>query len=177
MKILILCSLIFLFSCSHKSKKLDQDQSTTYSSDTEKEFESIENERARILEYYRELRKRNWNNYAKKSIRNKNKRNRYMRVVPRSYKAAKTPKRRRIKKVAPSPKPQPVTPWPDNKIKEVQIEIAQYLTFYCMEQRKNPRYKAEGSCKQYTNNLYDKCYTKHSPIRSRRIISCIKKGI
>tara|TARA_R110002072_G_scaffold64203_3_gene159449 strand:- start:58723 stop:59223 length:501 start_codon:yes stop_codon:yes gene_type:complete len=166
MKNLVLCSLLLFLGCAQKTVKKSP---PSYSNSTESEFENIENERARVLEYYRELRKRNWKNYTQKS---RGKTRRFKRIVPRSAPSKKTKSTR--KKVV---KKAPPTPWPEKKIQDVQIEIAQHLTFYCMEQRKNPKFKKKGSCKEFTNQLYDKCYEKNSPIRSRNIIRCVKRGI
>ena len=40
---------------------------------------------------------------------------------------------------------------------EQRIKLGQYLSYFCMKNRKEERFELEGSCEKFTNNLLSNC--------------------
>ena len=152
MKTLILLILSsFLLSCSGPQKK----SRPNYSSDTENEFESIENDRKRILEYYRELRKKNWKKYKKPK--------------PSIRRATKA---RPIRK---KPRPTLKPALSGQVVEEMKIEMRQHMSYFCMENRKSRKFSGKADCHAFTQNALSRCEGKYPVIRDRKIVHCIKR--
>lgn len=148
----------FLLSCSSPGKKSSK---KSYSADVERSFEDIE--RGKAIELYKKLRWENW-----KKIQRKRKALKPRRTVRRKKTRYYKTKKRIIKKKALAPA----------KLKEMQIEISQNMSFFCMANRKDSRFKNENDCHAYTQNVLDKCQdTVDQPWVDRKIIGCVKRKL
>ncbi len=159
MKIFTYILLTFLFySCASQKP---QKTLPTYSQDTESEFESIENDRQKVLDHYRRLREKDWEKY-----KSRGKSKRY--VPPRRKQAPK-----RISR--PAPKPKSVKPPLDPKaVEELKIEMGQYMSYFCMSNRK----RFDGAdCSAFTENALNECENDYPVIRDRKIVNCLKKKL
>lgn len=161
MKNLLLISLFlsFLFSCAGPDQKAQQRPG--YSQDTENEFESIENDRKKVLEYYRRLRQQDWDNYKKKGKRLMPRKSAPRRPRPSIAKPKRTP---------PPPKPPLSAP----AVEEMKIEMRQYMSYFCMENRKSNRFSDANDCDAFTQNALNTCEQKYPVIRDRKIIKCLQ---
>lgn len=153
----LLIPLFLLISCA--TQRPDNRQRPSYSQDTESEFESIENDRQKVLDHYRRLREKNWENYKREG--------RYQRPSP--------PKRTYQKTVRKRPEPKPEKPPLDEKaVEELKIEMGQYMSYFCMSNRK----RFEGAdCSAFTENALNDCEKDYPVIRDRQIVSCLKKKL
>lgn len=168
----IFFSLIILTaicSCSNLTKsKSNKKYKTvdTYSDEVEREFSLIESEEASASRYYRELRRRDWDNYKKGS----NTSSRYHKITP------KKPTKRTKKRVTQKIKKQTPT-YTQEQIKEFQIEIGQNLSYYCMKNRKNKRFSNKEDCLAYTKDTLLKCEQRYQRQYGRVITKCLKKSL
>lgn len=174
---LFLFALFLGTSCA--TKKPIAPAPKTYGADVEQEFNNIENDRRRVLEYYRTLRAKNWEAYKSNddAVRRYNQNisrkkdqgyTRYQK--PKSSPTAITPK-----KLA-APKPEPV-PLPNNVIEEMKIEIRQHQSYYCMKNRKSSRFSNDADCSAYTENVSNECEKKYPIISDRSLVNCVKNGL
>lgn len=99
-------------------------------------------ERERALDHYKSLRVKGSKNYT-------NKKNKV------------GMKKRKILRRGPQVNPE-----------EQQIELEQYLNYFCMKNRKRERFRLEGSCKNFTHKLLKKCLHKFS-WSEKRLRGCI----
>lgn len=159
---IILMTTLLLSSCA--TKKEIKPYRPSYSQETENEFQSIENDRKEVLERYRRLREKDWENYKRQGRR---KVRHYQSPTKKAYRKA-------TRKVVTS-KPKP--PLPEEIIKEMKIEMRQYQNYFCMEQRKSNRFSGKADCQAFTENILNQCEEKHPVIRDRKIIKCIQKGL
>ncbi len=166
MKFLSLILIFSLFtSCANLSSKR-RDSKKTYSQDVEKSFEEIE--RGKALALYKKLRWQNW-----KKIQGKR-----SAIKPRRSKR-RAPKVTRKKTYYPKKKKPVVRPaLSEEKVKEVQIEISQNMSFFCMANRKDNRFKDENDCHAYTQNVLDTCQDQvNQPWVDKKIVSCVKRKL
>ncbi len=154
--------LTLLLSCAQTGKR--ESSKKTYSADVEKSFEEIEKEKA--IELYKKLRWDNWKKIQRK--RNALKRRKVTRKKTRYYKKKKITKQRRPKKPALG----------KDKVKELQIEISQNMSFFCMAKRKDSRFQNENDCHAFTQNVLDSCQDKvEKPWVDRSIVNCVKREL
>ena len=169
-RLMILTTLIFiqtLTSCSHKKSKKQKPQ-TPYSEDVQKVFSEIENEERKILDYYRELRAKNWNSYKQKTKRGKSSRSYSDKMKGPSF----------YKTYGKNPSPTPPRPPLGKKIvTEMMIEIRQHQSYYCMKNRRSKSFRRQGSCKEHTKQVYKGCQDKFPIIYDRKIINCVKNKL
>ena len=158
MKTLILClPLLLLISCASQRPK--KSYKPSYSAETENEFESIENDRQKVLDHYRRLRERNWDTYKSKGKRQ----------VPR--KKSYPNRHRRTVRKTPKKEPGLKPPLDPKAVEELKIEMGQYMSYFCMSNRK----RFEGAdCSAFTENALHTCENKYPIIRDRKIVSCLK---
>ena len=147
----VLLAIVFallLTSCSQTKTK----SSKSYSDQTNKSFDEIERDNA--VNKYRQLRWESWDKNRKKKSKVKT-------IKPKKY----THKKRvRKKKSIPTD--------PD----EQKIEVDQIVKFFCMEKRKDSRFKPEGKCESFTNNILQKCEIKFS-WNDRNLTKCVKSNL
>lgn len=162
---LLLISTLFV-SCANFSKEKKAPKKS-YSNDVEKSFEDIEREKA--ISFYKKLRWQNW-----KKIQGKRKA-----IRPRKSKRKVTRKKtyypkKKIRKKKFYSKPA----LSDSKVKEVQIEISQNMSFFCMSKRKDSRFKDENDCHAYAQNVLDTCQDQvQQPWTDKKIVSCVKRKL
>lgn len=140
-----------LFSCATKPKKTK----TTYSDSTNAEFMDLEKQQA--IESYRLMRLRDMQNKKKRS----SKRRYYKRVKP---------KRRVVRKPPPPPKPKPLT-------QEKIMEINQNLAYFCMKNRKHPRYGNEDICKDHAQGKFEECKADYQKNPRINVVRCVKRKL
>ncbi len=151
----------FLSSCTH----IQPVQHKTYSKEVEDEFKDIEYDQKRVLNYYRSLREKNWEEYKQGQSKNK----RYQ-TPKRSRKPRK--QKVQVRKVTPS-KP-PLSP---EKVEELNIEIHQNLSYFCMKNRKTKKFSDKEECNTFTQNIFNECKEKYPVYRDRSAINCVKKKL
>ncbi|MBT3586900.1 MAG: hypothetical protein HN509_18460 [Halobacteriovoraceae bacterium] len=92
-------------------------------------------------------------------------------VVPKRVivkkKKVNAPKKTLLKKPKMSPE----------KIRELEIEVKQNLSYYCMRHRKDKRFEKSGDCKSYTLSVYANCDKKFNYQKDKRIVSCLKRNL
>lgn len=158
-------------SCAQMQKKPVKKGPKVYGQEVEDEFRSIEtgaNSQAEVLEYYRRLRQENWNDYKKGSGDSYawKKNRRLQRIVPKSAPAPS-------KKLAPIPARTP-KPLAASIVKEMKIEISQYMSYFCMEKRKSSRFSDNADCSAYTENILRECEGKYPIISDRSLVKCVQ---
>ncbi len=146
-------SLFFLVSCA-STKPISNDPS--YSDATEKTFEEIE--RSRVLDYYRQLRERG--NTRRSSTRPTT-------VRPKAY---KKPRSRPVVKATPAPLS------PEQK-EAIDREVSQNLSFFCMLNRKDSRFKDEADCTAYAQNVLYDCKKRLDDEISKKLVRCVKSEL
>ncbi len=165
----IILNCLFLslfFSCAHQRPTVEK----KYSEDVENEFENIENDQQRVLNYYRTLRQKNWDKYKKGHSEQTSKK--YY-PTERKYSPAPTrAERKNAIKVAPS-KPA-LSP---EQVEEINIEIQQNLDYFCMKNRNSGRFNSESQCQSYTHNLFEKCKEENPVYRDREAVDCVKNKL
>ncbi len=146
--------LLLLSACATKPV---EKPAPSYSAATEATFEEIE--RARALEYYRELRNRGNPDVPAPS--------RPQVVKPKPYvEFANKPR-------APKPKPE-LSP----EAKEaLERELGQNLSYFCMLNRKDPRFSDEAECHAYAQNVLHDCRQREEGEISRKLVTCIKREL
>lgn len=142
----LLC--LFLTACS--TTKKEATPPLTYSEETMKTFEDIE--RQQVLEYYRQLRERD----AKAAPAP---------VPPKPLQNFRTQK----PPVKPSPRSKAIAANPE----ELEKEISQNLSFFCMRTRSQSRFSIEGSCEEFTEKVNTQCREQFEP-NDRRLFNCVK---
>ena len=172
--IFILLPFLALTSCSQLQKKEVKKGPKVYDQDVEDEFSSIENgtaTRQEVLEYYRRLRQEDWNKYKKGSTSGYNwrRKKRHQKVVPKRYQKPRSGQAR----IAPLPRRTP-KPLSANIVKEMRIEISQYMSYYCMQNRKSSRFSGSADCSAYTENILRECEGKFPIISDRSLVKCVQ---
>lgn len=116
----------------------------------------------KILEYYRELRAKEW---EKRQSKQKSKK----------YKAKRFKKKKSnyTEKKA-SPPPAPKIKWVDKDSQKIEIE--QKLAYYCMKNRKNSKFSNENDCYAFTENIKLECSDKFQR-GDARLTKCISTRI
>lgn len=172
---LILLVTMQFMGCA--TKKVPKNQGPkTYDQSVEDEFSSIENSQKDVLEYYRRLRQKNWQSYKDQGRKGKvpyrqwrkQNRARHQRVIPRSSEPTPT------KKLAPIPRPKPLAA---SIVKEMKIEIRQYMSYFCMENRKSSRFDGNADCSAFTENILNECESQYKIISDRGLVNCVKKKL
>lgn len=175
--ILVTFLLTLTFSCGTPKKKSTKKGPRVYGQEVEDEFRSIEtgaNKRGDVLEYYRRLRQENWNDYKKDSS------------PSYSWKGSRRKKapNRIIQRPAPQTAPKKLAPIPRTPkplaasiVKEMKIEISQYMSYYCMENRKSSRFSGSADCSAYTENILRECENKYPVISDRSLVKCVRSRL
>jgi hypothetical protein len=146
--------LLFLSACSTTTK--EEAPVTSYSQETMKTFEEIEREQ--VLEYYRQLRARENQNQqrtappppAPKPLQ------KFHTQKPKP----KTPRRPKSSAIAANPE-------------ELEKEVSQNLSFFCMKTRSQSRFSAEGSCEEFTTRVESQCRGQFES-NDRRLFNCVR---
>jgi len=161
--------LSFLFLGCATIKPIPKKQDKNYSREVEDEFSRIENDKRAVLDYYRNLRQKNWDKYKSSG----NKKSGY-----RSYRPKKSPPAPKvIRKLEKKPVIVEKPPLDGEKREELMIEVRQNLAYYCMENRKSSRFNGSADCSAYTENILNECEKEIPILRDRKILSCVKKGL
>jgi len=154
---------IAFFSCSTPEKKVEEP--LQYSEQTEKTFNSIETEEAQILERYRQMRMKNWDNYVGKK---------------RYESPAADYARKRQREAAPivrsRPVPQAPPPPPElteEQLKAIEIEINQRKSIFCMKAKTVNRFDSEADCQAFVENNHYECIKQFGE-RSKSLVGCLK---
>jgi hypothetical protein len=159
--------LAFLFLLTNCATKKVAPQQRSYTPEVEKEFNEIENDQKRVLNYYRTLRENNWKEYKKgKSWDNRPRRN--------GIKQVPAPQSQYLKKQPVITEKPPLSP---EQKEEVMIEIEQNMTYFCMKNRNSPQFSEENSCQNYTQSILDTCNEKFPIYRDRSPINCVKNKL
>jgi len=151
---LTIFSFFFLVSCASTSQKPTE---ASYSDATESTFEEIE--RSRVLDYYRQLRE-NGNSDSNRS------RPTIVRPKPYITRPAAKPKTR--------PTPRPLTV---EEREAIDREVGQNLSFFCMLNRKDSRFKDEADCNAYTQNVLFDCKKRLSDEEAKKLVRCVKSEL
>ena len=165
-------------SCAGIKEKPQNTGPKTYGQDVEAEFRSIENGTAtkqEVLEYYRRLRQEDWNKYKQGSGNSytwKRKSRRHQRITPKPDSGVKQIPRT----IAPIPDRTP-KPLSANLVKEMKIEISQYMSYYCMQNRKSSRFSDSADCSAYTENILNECEGKFPIISDRSLVKCVQSRL
>ena len=114
----------------------------------------------KLLEYYRNLRAKEWKNRTQKQKRIKRSARAYKRPKPAA-------KRRQIKQVH-------KIKWVDKDSQKVEIE--QNLAYYCMKNRKSSKFSNEAECYAFTEDIRMNCLEKYEK-GDARLTSCVKTRI
>lgn len=162
--LLVLLPLTFSSCSGIKPTKRNQ---RAYSQEVESEFGSIENDNKKILNYYRSLREKNWEEY-KSHGKKSSVRRRYQRPAPRQRKS-----QARFKKITPAPKPA----LSQTQVEELNIEINQNLSYFCMKKRKSTRFKSPADCETFTEQIRKSCKEKYPVYRDRSPVECVKSKL
>ena len=151
---LAISSFLFFTGCATNEVQKTQ---PSYSNSTEETFEEIE--RARALDYYRQLRERgNPSRYAPA---------RPAQVRPKPY----------VERTKPKPVPtRPPEMTPEQK-EAVAMEIGQNLSYFCMINRKDSRFSDEAECHAYTQNVYHNCRNEIDENEGRKLVRCVKNKL
>lgn len=152
--------LITLAACSSTEKKTTQ-KSTQYSSQTESEFSRIESNEAQILERYRKMREQNWD--------------RYVRPNNGSSSAAEYARTRPVYK-EPPPQPKPKPDLSEEQIRNIQVEIGQRKSIFCMKQKTLNRFDNESDCTTYVEDSYSRCVQDHGE-NNYSLLGCLKSRL
>ena len=151
----ILIILLFLASCgSMKTNKQVQATKKPLSP------------REKALQYYRNLRQKEWNNITKKKDKLRSK---FLRIRPKRKKLSNTPRYTK-------PIPKKVKPIKMVNVQEQSIEIEQNMAFYCMKNRKNVKFSNENDCYAFTQNINIECLDNF--VRGdARLTKCVKSRL
>jgi hypothetical protein len=134
----------------------------SYSVETERSFEEIE--RAELMEKYRKMRQQDWSNYTNGT--NTRAREYAKQVIQRGRKKAATKSR---------PSRPPLS---DEQLRDLEIEVEQRVTYYCMKKRNDPRFKTEEACLEYAMNTRGDCQESGTwPPVDRSLVECLKKKL
>jgi hypothetical protein len=160
MKLSLFPFIVFLtFACSTTPKETVEP--VTYSAETMKTFEEIEREQ--VLEYYRQLRARE--NQATQRVAPPPE-------TPKPLQKFHTQKPSVRKAPAPAPRPVRSSIIAANP-EELEKEISQNLSFFCMRTRSQKRFSSEGSCEEFTANVETQCRDQFQP-NDRRLFNCVR---
>jgi len=155
-----------LISCS--TKPIHKKPKRRYSDEVEKEFQDIEYDRKRVLNYYRTLREKNWKEYKYKGNQ----------ISRRRYSPTRIKSKPTVVRIVPSPTPKPERPeLSPEKVEEINIEIHQNLSYFCMKNRKSGKFSDHSTCLDFTQNIFNECKQKYPIYRDRSPISCIKNKL
>ena len=115
----------------------------------------------KLIEYYRELRAKEWqdrkNGIKKATKRPKRKNKRYNKV-----------RKKIVKKTPPK-----IIRVNEN---DQKIEIEQNLSYYCMKNRKSSKFSSEADCFAYTESVKMECLDKFEK-GDARLTTCVKSRI
>ncbi|WP_372651425.1 hypothetical protein [Halobacteriovorax sp.] len=156
--IAILVSALALTACTSVKMK---DTPKQYSKETVRSFEEIERENA--LERYRQLRLQNWERTKKGKVSN---------TRPRRYYSPSKPRKKTAPKKIVAPKKIIIPTNPE----EQKIEVDQNIKFFCMEKRKDPRFKSSMSCESYTANILSACEDSYQ-WNDKKLTNCVKSKL
>lgn len=145
-------SLLFLAACA-TDKPIKQEP--TYSSATEQTFEEIE--RARALDYYRQLRERGNPDQPGPA--------RPRTIRPKPY----------VERAKPTPRPKPAMTAEQREA--VEREVGQNLAYFCMLNRKDSRFSDEAECHAYTQNVLHNCRNQIDENEGRKLVACVKSNL
>lgn len=153
--------LLLLVSCS-TSQPEQVSAPPTYSGQTESEFSRIESDEAQILEKYRRMREKNWDNYVKPSGKT-------------SSRAAEYVRERR-----PEPPPSPSIPkrpeLSEEQIRNIEIEVGQRKSIFCMKGKTVNRFGSESDCQAFVENAHFQCVEKFGDL-NYSMLNCLKSRL
>lgn len=155
---------LLLSGCATKKPKKVEGPKT-YNQAVEDEFSSIENSQKDVLDYYRRLRQQNWQDYKESGKKG----NVPYRVWQRRNRPKPQP--RAPKKLAPIPQPKPLAA---SIVEEMKIEIRQYMSYFCMGNRKSSRFSDRADCTAFTENALRECEDKYPVIINRDLVKCVR---
>jgi hypothetical protein len=143
--------LVLCLSCASSNKLVSKN-----SSSLQKANEKLNNtERRRAVESYRLMRLRDKQSKLPKKYRTNVRKKRIKRAKPIKI----------IVQTAPKPKP----------LTEEQImEIEQNLTYFCMKNRKNIKYRNKNICRGHTQSKYEECKTRYKQNPRINVVRCVK---
>ncbi len=114
----------------------------------------------KLIEYYRELRAKEWKN--RKSRKKTTKRSK------RRYRKTKRVQKKTVKRTQPK-----IIKVNEN---DQKIEIEQNLSYYCMKNRKSSKFSSEADCFAYTESVKMACLEKFKK-GDARLTKCVKSRI
>ncbi|GAB4019918.1 MAG: hypothetical protein Fur0010_22260 [Bdellovibrio sp.] len=160
-KIVPLFFLFFLVSCS-TSQTEQAPSPPVYSGQTENEFSRIESDEAQILEKYRRMREKNWDQYVKPSGR-------------ASSRAAEYVRERRPE--PPPPPPAPKRPeLSEEQIRNIEVEVSQRKSIFCMKGKTVNRFDSESDCQAFVENAHFQCVEKFGDL-NYSMLNCLKSRL
>lgn len=165
MRKFIILIVLIISSCTNLPKKEDKKTPVFYSSETENEFSSIENQDSPYSDQakeaairYQKMREQSWNDYVnKKNIPQKRirKQNQYQTYKPK-----------------PVPKVKPLS----SELKaELEVQSGQMMNYFCMKNRNH--YDNNEVCSQYTEDILEKCKSLNSGEISKSVVRCLKSKL
>jgi PBP1b-binding outer membrane lipoprotein LpoB len=78
--------------------------------------------------------------------------------------------------LVPAPIPQ-ATPLAPEAIKELNIEMTQHMSFYCIKNRKSSRFENKADCTAFTEDAMNTCNKNYPIISNRSIVRCLKSKL
>lgn len=162
---------MLFFSCATIQKSPIEEAPKTYDSEVENEFNEIENSQKQILNFYRELREKNWDAYK---TRGKQEGPSYQEIYPNED---RTPPKPRPKAKASPVEVSPQNSLSDSAVKELEIEMGQYMSYFCMSNRKTGRFIDESECEDFTQKALLECRDRYPVIANRGIVNCLQQKL
>ena len=143
--------LVFCLSCASSNKLVSRKDFLS-----QKAKEKLNNtERRRAIESYRLMRLRDKRSRLSKKNQTNVRRKKVKRAKPSKI-IVQTP-----------PKPKPLT-------EEQVLEIEQNLTYFCMKNRKNIKYRNENICRGHTQSKYEECKSRYKQNPRINVVRCVK---
>lgn len=141
------------FSCAGNNKRTAK---YDISSETDKTFDNIEKESA--LETYRLMRLRDLQENRRKTF----KKRRYKKIKPKRITHSEKP--------APAPRPKPIS-------QDSLMEIRQNLTYFCMKNRKHPKFEDKDLCRTHAEATFKECEGRYKSNPNMNIVNCVKNKL
>jgi len=155
---------MFLVSSCSGNKKYNRNIRDHKSTQNDQDYKEVTQEE-KILEHYRQLRLKNWDDYVKKK--------------PLKSRRSARPNATKVNILRPKDEKPALNPKPElseEKIRDINIEISQRKNYFCLKFGEHKKFSNETECQVFVENTHLDCQQKYDE-SPKEILSCLRYSL